>query len=100
MPPPRITGGADAAKEALAAANGLFLVNSAGVSLSHHFGGSTTQASLGCAQGNLVDNGRTLGTNAAKIASLGRDSSSCYFCLGNPKDWQGAWDMFQFDENQ
>lgn len=58
----------------------------------------TAGQAFGCAQGKLIDNGFSRGTNAAKIAVLDGPSSSCHFCLGNPKDWQGDWDMFRFEE--
>ncbi len=51
---------------------------------------------FGCAQGKLVDNGLTRGTNAAKIAVLDGKESSAYFCQGNPKDWMGDWDQYHF----
>ncbi|MCD8016206.1 MAG: hypothetical protein LUE97_00080 [Oscillospiraceae bacterium] len=50
----------------------------------------------GSVQGTLKDGGLTSGTNAAKIAVLRDGASTCYFCLGNPMDWQGEWDIFQF----
>lgn len=49
-----------------------------------------------CVQGSLVAGGLEKGTNAAKIAVLDSGQSECYFCLGNPKDWEGAWDSFRF----
>lgn len=51
---------------------------------------------FGCVQGLLLDSGLSNGTNAAKIAVLNGSESTCYFCLGNPMDWKGDWDMYQF----
>lgn len=51
---------------------------------------------FGCAQGKLIDNGLVCGTNAAKIATLNRENSAAWFCLGNPKDWIGEWDQYGF----
>lgn len=56
----------------------------------------TAGQSLGCAQGKLENNGLKRGTNGAKIATLNKSKSECRYCLGNPKDWQGAWDYYQF----
>lgn len=56
----------------------------------------TAGQAFGCVQGKLIDNGFAKGTNGAKIAVLKKGFSSCYFCLGNPKDWQGEWDLFRF----
>lgn len=56
----------------------------------------TAGQAFGCAQGKLEGNGLCRGTNAAKIAVLDHGSSSCYFCLGNPRDWQGEWDQYRF----
>ncbi|MGM9662456.1 MAG: hypothetical protein ACI3WR_05130 [Oscillospiraceae bacterium] len=53
---------------------------------------------FGCAQGKLVNNGLSIGTNAAKIAVLDGGRTNCWFCLGNPKDWMGEWDQFHFGE--
>lgn len=55
---------------------------------------------FGCAQGKLVNNGLSVGTNAAKIAVLDGGRSRCWFCLGNPKDWMGEWDQFRFGESE
>ena len=49
-----------------------------------------------CAQGTLQDGGLAAGTNAAKLAVLNGDSSVCFFCLGNPMDWEGEWDRYLF----
>lgn len=57
----------------------------------------TAGQAFACPQGTLGDNGLTNGTNAAKIAILDGNQSTCYFCLGNPMDWQGEWDKFQFN---
>ncbi|MGN1001689.1 MAG: hypothetical protein ACI4PC_02880 [Oscillospiraceae bacterium] len=47
-------------------------------------------------QGTLQDSGLANGTNGAKIAVLNGGDTRCYFCLGNPMDWEGEWDQFQF----
>ncbi|HHV19576.1 MAG TPA: hypothetical protein GXZ27_12175 [Thermoanaerobacterales bacterium] len=47
-------------------------------------------------QGSLVDEGRVNGTNAAKISILDGDKSRALWTLGNPMDWEGAWDEFRF----
>jgi hypothetical protein len=47
-------------------------------------------------QGSLVDEGRINGTNAAKISILDGDKSRALWTLGNPMDWEGAWDEFRF----
>ncbi len=61
-----------------------------------HGGYLPSGIAFGCAQGKLIDNGLTCGTNAAKIAVLNRENSAAWFCLGNPKDWMGEWDQYRF----
>ncbi|MCD7881706.1 MAG: hypothetical protein LUG47_08640 [Clostridiales bacterium] len=61
-----------------------------------HGGYRPSGIAFGCAQGKLIDNGLTRGTNAAKIAALNHENSAAWFCLGNPKDWTGEWNQYRF----
>ena len=56
----------------------------------------TAGEAYGCVQGTLQSGGLVNGTNGAKIAVLG-EKPVCYFCLGNPMDWMGDWDVFRFE---
>jgi hypothetical protein len=47
-------------------------------------------------QGTMTDEGRVSGTNAAKISILDGNKSRALWTLGNPIDWEGAWDEFRF----
>jgi hypothetical protein len=37
------------------------------------------------------------GTNDSKIAVLDGPFTKVFWTLGNPSDWEGAWDEFQFE---
>ena len=56
----------------------------------------TAGEAFGCVQGTVTNHGWIKGTNAAKIAVLNGAESRCLFCLGNPMDWEGDWDEFDF----
>jgi hypothetical protein len=37
------------------------------------------------------------GTNDSKIAVLDGLRTKVFWTLGNPSDWEGAWDEYQFE---
>ena len=49
-------------------------------------------------QGIMADEGRTGGTNIAGIAVLDKEKSMTSWNLGNPSDWEGAWDEYYFSK--
>ena len=47
-------------------------------------------------QGTMTQGGLAGGTNASKMAVLDVENTMTAWTLGNPSDWEGAWDEFYF----
>jgi hypothetical protein len=48
-------------------------------------------------QGAMTQGGLAGGTNTAKVAVLDGSKSMVSWTLGNPSDWEGAWDEYYFN---
>jgi hypothetical protein len=51
-------------------------------------------------QGTMDQGGLAAGTNSSKIAILDGENTMTAWTLGNPSDWEGAWDEFYFDRRR
>jgi hypothetical protein len=51
-------------------------------------------------QGIMADSGRAGGTNICGLTVLDGSHSLTSWNLGNPSDWEGAWDEYHFSNNQ
>jgi hypothetical protein len=47
-------------------------------------------------QGTMAQKGLAAGTNSSKMAVLDKENTMIAWILGNPSDWEGAWDEFYF----
>ena len=48
-------------------------------------------------QGRMTQGGLAGGTNSSKMAVLDKENTMIAWILGNPSDWEGAWDEFYFN---
>lgn len=51
-------------------------------------------------QGIMAQGGLVGGTNASKMAVLDGENTMSAWTLGNPSDWEGAWDEFYFNSRR